>query len=72
MRHIVICGLPDLPLYLTNSVIFGKKFIEHKMYISIFYNFCPKYFFILRRTERGIIENLYWSSCIVHFILVHF
>jgi hypothetical protein len=26
-------------------------------------------FFILRRTERGITKNIYWSSCKVSFIL---
>jgi hypothetical protein len=41
MRHIVICALPRsiifFPHYLINGTIFGgKKFIELKMYVSIF------------------------------------
>ena len=41
MRHIVICGLPQLynffPRYLKNGTIFKKKVTEHKMCVLISY-----------------------------------
>jgi hypothetical protein len=39
-----------------------KKVIEYKMYVSIFPTALYELFFSLR-TERDMIQNVYWSSC---------
>ena len=41
----------------------GGGVVEPKMCILIFSTMCPKQFLILRRTERDMIKNVYWSSC---------
>jgi hypothetical protein len=52
---------------------FRKKVVEHKIAcLRFLYNVCLKHFFILRRTERDMIENVYRSSCKVPFILLRF
>ena len=56
--------------YLTKGVIFGKKVIEHKMCVLIFYTIFSEKFIILRRTERDINIHLNRSSCKVPVILV--
>jgi hypothetical protein len=40
------------------------------MSFEIFCNVYLKYFFILRRIERDMIEIVYWSSCKIPLILV--
>jgi hypothetical protein len=73
-RHIVICGLPDYTIlflhYLINGVFFRKKrFIEHKMCVRVSLQLFSETFFILGRTERDMIKNVYWSSHEVPFIV---
>jgi hypothetical protein len=68
MRHIVICGLPRstifFPHYLINGTIFEKKKLLNTICVlRVSVQFLPEIFFILRRTERDIIEK-----CILVFI----
>jgi len=42
---------------------FRKKVTEHKMCVFIFSTNLSETFFIVRRIERNMIENVYWSSC---------
>jgi hypothetical protein len=62
MRHIVICGLPlynIFPHYLINSMIFEKQLLNIKHVFQASLEFLSEVFFILRRGERDIIENVY-------------
>jgi hypothetical protein len=49
-----------------------KKNAEHKMFVLILSNNLSETFLILRRNERDIIKNVFWSSCKVLFIIVKF
>ena len=49
-----------------------KLVIEHKMCVLIFSAVLSEIFLILRRTQRGMIKCVYWSSCTVAVILVRF
>ena len=42
------------------------------MCVSIFSAVLSEIFLILRRSERDMIKDVYWSSCIVAAILVRF
>jgi hypothetical protein len=68
----VICLAVQLYIFshLINCTIFGKKVIEHKMYVLILTTNLSETFLILR-TERDII-NVCWSSCKVPDILIGF
>jgi hypothetical protein len=58
------------PHYLTNGAIFEKKIIERKMYVFIFSTTSSETFLILTRNERGMIKDVYGTSCKVLVILV--
>jgi hypothetical protein len=60
----------NFPHYSTNSKIFEKKVIEHK--ICIFCTILSEIFITLRRIQEDITINMNWSSCTVPDILVGF
>jgi hypothetical protein len=70
------CHLWLDPLYnffphcLRNGTIFEKKITDIKRVFRVSLQLLSAMFFILRRTERDMRENLYWSSRKVSFILV--
>jgi hypothetical protein len=57
--------------YLTKGTIFGKMFIEHKMYFDFLCNICLKLFSFEEEVSK-MITNVYRSSCKVLAILVKF
>jgi hypothetical protein len=58
----VACSAPQNVSTLSHKgMIFGKKVIEHKLYVLIFSTTFSEKVFILRRTERDMVENVYWS-----------
>ena len=65
--YIVICGLSCCtiysPHYLMNGTIFGKKLLNRKYVFWFSLLIFPETFLTLRRTERDMITNIYWSSC---------
>jgi hypothetical protein len=56
--------------YPINGTIFGKKVIEHQLWIPIFCTTFVETFLILRRMQRDIIVSIYMSLCKVPVILV--
>jgi hypothetical protein len=60
------------PHYPINGTIFGKKkkLLNMKCVFRFSLQILSEIFFILRRTERDMIKNVYWSSCKVLFIFV--
>jgi hypothetical protein len=60
------------PHYLINGTILEKQILNIKCVFRVSLQFLSEIFFILRRTERAKIKNIYWSSCKVTFISVRF
>jgi len=73
LRHIVICGLSSStifsPHYLINGMNVEKKLLNIKYVFRFSLQHLSETFLILR-TERDMIKNVYWSSCKVTVILV--
>jgi hypothetical protein len=77
MRRTVICGLSASTIFVHIIKQHGfrkkKSVIKHKTCALIFSTtFLSETFFILRRTERDVITNVYWSLSKVYVILVRF
>jgi len=78
MRHIVICGLPPLPLYsifphyLINGAIFGNMLLKVKTCVLIYSTNLPETFLIPRRVQQDVTTNGHTSSCNLPVVLVIF
>jgi len=73
MRHVVICGIAGsakISHLISQKAKFRKQVIEHKMCVLIFSTNLSETFLILRRIDRYMKRNVYWSSCKVPFMLV--
>jgi len=73
-RHLWPASLHNIfPHYLINGAIFGKNVTECIVRVLIFFlQTVSEAFLIFRRTEGGMTQNVYRSSCNVPFILVRF
>ena len=70
VRYIVIYNI--FPRYLLNGTIFENKLRNFKFVFRVFLQLLSEMFLILRKNERDMIENVYWFSCKVPFILIRF
>jgi len=70
MHQIVICGLSvSFPHYQINCTIFEKRKLLSIKCVFCFLQHMSETF-LIRRTERGMIKDVYWSPCKAPVILV--
>ena len=77
MHRIILSSVACLALQYFSTLspkryYFQKNVIEHKMRVLIFSTTFSQILVIVRRTERDMIKNVYWSPCKVHVILATF
>jgi len=74
-RYVVVGGLSVRTLFFYIICIaarVSKNVIGHKMCVLASLQSLSETFLILRTIERGMIINMYWSSCKTPIILVRF
>ena len=74
MCQLSIRGLPRSTSFSLShkGTILRKQLLNKKCVYRISLQILSETFFILKRTERDLIENVYWSSFTVTFIPVRF
>jgi hypothetical protein len=65
-----LCNI--FPHYLMNGTIFRKQLLDIKFVFWFSLQHLLETFLVLRRAERDMIKNVYWSLCKVSFILARF
>jgi len=60
------------PLYLINLRFSEKRILMRKCVLRLSLQLLFETFLILRRTERDMVNNVYWSSCKIPVIFVRF
>jgi len=68
MCHIFICAYPTLTTFFhishkRHDFSGGKKILNMKCVFRFSLQLLSETFFILRRNERDMTKNVYWSSC---------
>ena len=71
-HHLWAARLYNILYYLIKGKTFRKNVIGYKMCVLSFSTNLSEIFLILRRTEREMFIDVYWSSCKVSVILVAF
>ena len=77
-RYIITSHQPRCTIFFPNYLINDtnlekkKKLLHMKYVFRVSIQILSHIFFILRRIERDMMENLYWSSCEVPVTLLRF